>query len=249
MIFTRWSTRLHKWLALIVGVQVLFWVGGGLVMTILPIGRVRSEHRVAEVAVQPVDPATALPLAQVIAGSGLNAVAAAELKTGPRGPVWKLTPVDGEPVVLSATTGRPLPALDDAEARRLAVRAYQGPGRPVKAEHLAEAPQETGREGPLWRVDFDDPERTSFYLSPTTGEVVSRRSEVWRFYDLMWRLHTMDWKTGENFNHPLIIGTAALTLVITLTGFVLLWVRFVPRRRRKTERRASSDRRQTPDPS
>ena len=236
MSLLRLSTQWHKWIGLIVCVQVLFWVGGGLVMTVLPIGKVRSEHRVAEVTAQPVDPATALPLAQVITASGLNAVAAAELKAGPRGPVWKLTPVEGEPVVLSAATGRPLPALDDAGARHLAARAYTGPGRPVESRFLTEAPQETGREGPLWRVDFDDPERTSFYLSPTTGEVVSRRSEVWRFYDLMWRLHTMDWKTGENFNHPLIIITTAITLVITLTGFVLLWVRFVPRRRRGERR-------------
>ena len=33
--------------------------------------------------------------------------------------------------------------------------------------------QEAGKPGPLWRVDFDDAEKTSFYLSPETGEVVS----------------------------------------------------------------------------
>ena len=31
------STQLHKWIALVVGLQVLFWVGGGLVMTAIPI--------------------------------------------------------------------------------------------------------------------------------------------------------------------------------------------------------------------
>lgn len=37
----------HKWLALIVGVQVLFWVGSGLFFAIFPIEQVRSEHRIA----------------------------------------------------------------------------------------------------------------------------------------------------------------------------------------------------------
>lgn len=33
----RWATQIHKWLALIVGLQVLGWFAGGLVMTALPI--------------------------------------------------------------------------------------------------------------------------------------------------------------------------------------------------------------------
>jgi hypothetical protein len=42
--FASWT---HKWLALIVGVQILFWFGSGLFFAISPIERVRSEHRIA----------------------------------------------------------------------------------------------------------------------------------------------------------------------------------------------------------
>jgi len=55
--------------------------------------------------------------------------------------------------------------------------------------------------------------------------VVSRRSDLWRFYDFFWRIHILDFKTGENFNHPVIIAAAALTLPMVLAGFVLLWIR------------------------
>ena len=44
----RLTTQIHKWLALIVGLQVLGWVLGGLVMTAIPIERARSEHHVAK---------------------------------------------------------------------------------------------------------------------------------------------------------------------------------------------------------
>ena len=74
-------------------------------------------------------------------------------------------------------------------------------------------------------MDFDDAERTSFYVAPDTGEVVSRRSNVWRFYDFFWRLHILDLKNGKDFNNPLLIGLTALTLPMVLTGFVLLWIR------------------------
>lgn len=232
----RWSSQVHKWLALIVGVQVLFWVGGGMLMTMLPIEKVRSEHRVAAAPATALDPAAVIGPAEAARAAGVAAFSKAEIRTTRRGPVWTLTPVGGETVTVSAVDGRPLPPLDDVEARRLAALGYAGPGKPVAATFLPEAPEETGREGPLWRVDFDDRERTSFYLSPETGEVLTRRSELWRFFDLLWRLHVMDWDDGEDFNHPLIVVTAAATLVIVLSGFVLLWVRLRPgRRRRRTD--------------
>ena len=220
----RWAVRLHKWLALIVAVQVLFWVGGGLVMTLMPIERVRGEHRLAEPRPEP------LPLERTVAPALVAAKAGAPLaelmlSTGARGPVWMAHTADGRTIMFDALTGVRLPPLDAAGARRAAVRAYTGPGRAVSAERLSEAPQETRKEGPLWRVDFDDPEGTTLYVAPDTGEVVSRRSDIWRFYDWMWRLHILDFKEGENFNHPLLAGLAALTLVVTLTGYVLLWIR------------------------
>ena len=220
----RLSTQLHKWIALAVGIQVIFWVLGGLVMTVIPIETVRSEHHVRKVEPAALPVAGLRSLAEVAPAAG-GPIAKAELKGTPRGPAWVLTPVKGEPVVVSAESGRAFGPLGAPEAARLAASAYTGEGRPTGARYLAKAPQETGREGPLWRVDFTDRERTTFYVSPETGEVVTRRSAVWRFYDFFWRLHIMDLEKGENFNHPLIIAVTFLTLTIVITGVILLWIR------------------------
>ncbi|WP_339872805.1 PepSY domain-containing protein [uncultured Brevundimonas sp.] len=224
MNMVRLSTQLHKWIALAVGIQVLFWVAGGLVMTAIPIETVRSEHHVREQTPMPLPLDGVLAPAAVARIQGL-ALVGAELRTTPRGAAWVLTPVEGEAVTVSAATGQPFPALDTATATNMAAKAYRGDGTPVAAVLLPVAPQETGREGPIWRVDFNDGERTTFYLSPQTGEVVTRRSAVWRFYDFFWRLHIMDLEKGENFNHPLIIAVTFLTFTIVITGFILLWVR------------------------
>jgi len=220
----RLSTQLHKWVALVVGLQVLFWVGGGLVMTVIPIETVRSEHRAAELKPALLE-VGALPTLAVVARRAGVAPVEAELRTTPRGPAWTLKPADGEPVVVSAVTGLPFGPMSAGEASAFARTGYKGEAKVSDAVLRATAPQETGRTGPLWRVDFADRERTTFYLSPATGEVVTRRSGVWRFYDFFWRLHIMDWKTGENFNHPLIIITTFLTLSIVSTGIILLWIR------------------------
>ncbi len=220
----RWSIQLHKWIALIVGIQVLFWVAGGVVITAIPIERVRSEHHVAEAKPSPLAVDAAMSVAEVARRAGLRPVEA-QMRMTPRGPVWSLKPASGDPVILSAITGKPMAAMAAADARVLAQGAYKGDGMTVSATLLAEATQETGKTGPIWRVDFDDAEGTSFYLSPQTGEVVSRRSNVWRFYDFFWGLHIMDLEKGENFNHPPIIAAGVLTLSIVVTGFILLWIR------------------------
>ena len=218
------STQLHKWIALVVGLQVLFWVGGGLVMVAIPIETVRSEHRVAEQLPVPLALAALPSLDEISRQAGVEPTQA-DLHTTPRGPAWTLKPAKGEPVIVSALTGRPFAPLSAAEVSAFAKRAYQGPAEVSGAVLLREAPQETGRTGPLWRVDFADREKTSFYLSPATAEVVTRRSGVWRIFDFFWRLHVMDWNDGEDFNHPLIIITTALTLSIVISGFILLWIR------------------------
>ena len=220
----RLSTQIHKWLALIVGLQVLGWVLGGVVMTVIPIERVRSEHHIAEFAPDPLPHEGLVDWHAAAAAAGMTP-AEATLKSTLRGPVWMLKGADGSTRVLDARTGRLMTPMGEKEARLLAGVAYQGEGRPVAARYYARPPQETGRTTPLWRVDFDDRERTSFYLSPETGEVVTRRSDVWRFYDFFWRIHILDFKEGDDFNHPLIIAAALLTLPVVITGFILLWIR------------------------
>lgn len=220
----RWSTQIHKWLALVVGLQVLGWVLGGVVMTAIPIERVRSEHHVAKFQPDPLPASGLVTHAAAAAVLGVQPVEAT-LKSSLRGPLWVLTDAEGDAHVADARTGRPAVALPEAEARLLAGVQYQGEGRPVSVRWYEEPPQEVGRAGPLWRVDFDDAEKTSFYLSPLTGEVVSRRSDVWRFYDFFWRIHILDFGSGDDFNHPLLIAAAVLTLPMVITGLVLLWIR------------------------
>ena len=38
----------HKWLALMVGLQVIAWASSGLFMSVVPIEKVRGEHLVQE---------------------------------------------------------------------------------------------------------------------------------------------------------------------------------------------------------
>lgn len=216
---------LHKWVGLVVSVQVLFWVGGGLIMTVIPLERVRGEHHVAAgAAPPPLDMGRVLPVGDVAGRIGFD-LSETILKSTPAGAVWMLKSGTGPEAWFDAYTGGPAPQLNEAQARAAAQAAYAGPGRPVEARRFEDAPSEIRSDRSVWRVRFDDREGTRLYLDSVTGEVVGRRSELWRFYDFWYRLHLMSFAPEADSNHPLLVTASALTLIIVVTGFVLLWVK------------------------
>ncbi|MGZ3273197.1 MAG: PepSY domain-containing protein [Caulobacteraceae bacterium] len=221
----RWALQLHKWIALAVGIQVLGWVLGGLIMTALPIEKVRSEQHIAQVRPAELDFAHVLPAAKVIQLAGLSGVTEASLKSTPRGPIWNLAEGPGGEAYFDAVTGQNIDEITQAQARQYAIAAYKGAGHAAKLVYHEEAPVEAGTSGAVYQMEFDDPERTSFYLSAYTGEVLSRRSNVWRFYNFFYQIHIMNFSGNQNYNHPTIVTVTAFTLTVVLTGFVLLWIR------------------------
>ena len=221
----------HKWLALVVGLQVLAWASSGLFMSVVPIEKVRGEHLVHEAAKVNLREAAATTAPLTVVLAAVN------------GPVdgLELTQVDGRAVwrvqqskaftLVEADSGVVLSPLDAAAAQRIAAADYAGKGGVQSAMLLtAEPPIEYRGSLPVWQVTFNDPEGLRIYVSPTTGKVVARRTNTWRVYDFLWSLHIMDYREHEDFNHPLLMAFAAGLLVLTLTGGVLLWRRFITAR-------------------
>jgi hypothetical protein len=221
----RLSIQLHKWIALVVGIQVLGWVLGGLVMTALPIGVVRGENHAAFPRAVPIDVKSTLSLPALLAKADVDGIRSATLKNSPRGPIWELITGYGGEAWYNAVTGENVEAISEAQARQAAIAAYQGPGHPVKIVHYDDAPVEAGATGEVYRVEFDDPERSSLYLSAFSGDVLSRRSNIWRFYNFFYQIHIMNFSGAQNYNHPTIVIATTLTLAVVMTGFILLWIR------------------------
>ncbi len=216
----------HKWLALIVGVQILFWFASGLFFAAFPIERVRSEHRIAEHPVA----ALSAPMQDVTP----------LLPEAPTRVTYERD-VLGEPVAVAEFPER-RPILIDladwrvasplsAEAAEQIARAYVV-GNPRVREHrlITEETPEYRGVLPAWRIAFDDGEGLAIYVAADTARVTARRSDLWRVYDALWALHIMAWRDHENFNTGLLILTTLTALLVTLAGFVLIpyrmgWVR------------------------
>ncbi|MEL6311540.1 MAG: PepSY domain-containing protein, partial [Pseudomonadota bacterium] len=199
MIIRRWAVRLHKWIVLVVGIQIFLWIAGGLVMSAIPIEVVRSEHKVAETDAGTFAPADLVPLSAVAAAANLPEVSSARLGELLDQPVWWIN-TRGKTHTFDAQSGERLSPIGENLARTIAEADYSWWGTLRSIELVDDPPSEYGRPGPVWRARFDDGDATTLYIDRDSGEVRARRSVTWRFYDFFWKLHVMDYDDGASFN-------------------------------------------------
>lgn len=76
---------------------------------------------------------------------------------------------------------------------------------------------------PIWQIDFDDEQNSSYYVSGSTGELLERRNDTWRLWDFFWMLHIMDYGGRSSFNHSLIITLGFAAVWLAVTGVWLLF--------------------------
>ncbi|MDX1677422.1 PepSY-associated TM helix domain-containing protein [Arsukibacterium sp.] len=234
----KFSRRLHNWLGLILVAQITLWFLSGLVMAVLPIEQVRGEHLRLTLST-PWQQAAVSPQ-QVLKQHGPQASLSLSQRLN-----WQHNQLSTIPVYLvndagrlyryNAATGDALSPLTEQDIRALAKAQYQGNGQLQTARLLQQLPQEVQHlTAPLWQLQFADSDNSHFYLDPATGEVLRVRTDSWRWFDFFWMLHIMDYQDRSNFNNPLLITFSASALLFTLSGIVLLWQRFRPRKYRKT---------------
>lgn len=239
----RWAPRLHKWIALIVGIQLLAWSVSGLFMTAVPISQVRGEHNVRKPETVDLRTAALIPIANALERVPAGAVARVELRAVAGRPVYEIGIDGSSSSLLDARTGDLLSPITQPHAMEIAAADFAGAGRAIKATLITENPPiEFRGDLPVWQISFDDPDETNLYISAATGKVAARRSATWRIYDFLWSLHIMDYSERENFNNPLVIATAAIAFVLAVSGLVLLYLRFSPSilRRWRTPRKQIS---------
>lgn len=234
------ASRAHKWLALVIGAQLLIWFASGVLMSFLPIDEVRGEHLVDREQVIPIPPK--LPMVspdRIIAAAGAPVKAMSWRMLGGR-PVVEVSTTQGVQM-FDARTGASLPPVDAALAIRIARAAWKGAGVPRSSVTRVTAPSPEYRGVlPAWRIAFSDPDRTSIFIAADTGRIAAVRTGTWRLYDFFWGLHIMDWKNHEDFNTPWLLAFAVGGLLLGLAGTILLFMRWPLRGRLKRRRHGST---------
>jgi hypothetical protein len=188
---TRWVIRIHKWLELIVGLQVILWIAGGFGMALMPIDQVRGRHLRSPASTYPIvldellSPADAADIGEVQWVTGF------ELVRWHNGPVYVFDTPTGDAAV-SATTGERLTPLNEALATEIALAGYAGKGNIASVTYFETPTWAYRRAHPAWQIQFEDDDKTRFYVAANTGQIDAVRTDMWRLFDFFWMLHIMD---------------------------------------------------------
>ena len=139
--------------------------------------------------------------------------------------------------LVDASIGTALDPLSEGEVRAIARSTYTGTEEIASAKLINEIPGEIrGRKPPLWRVEFANWNKPTLYFSPSTGELVSRRHELWRVFDFVWMLHIMDYDERENVNNWLLRAFTWGALLMASSGVWLLFYAFHRKKKKQAAR-------------
>lgn len=228
---SRWR-HWHRWLALLVGLQMVVWGLSGAYMVLFELPFIHGNHLVKPSHSEPL-PSSAVrdfsavaqryPRATEIALSSLwlNNQAQPVFHIQRRGRIQLIHAATLQPIELKA---------DDIKA--IATRTYALGDVPITHINLLteQAPSEISpRLLPVWQVHFADNSDSSLYFSARTGQLVSKRHDYWRGFDIMWMLHIMDYDTRSDTQNNLLRSIIIGNLLFMVTGVVLIIVTIIRR--------------------
>lgn len=228
-----WIRKIHRFLGLIIGLQLLLWTASGLFFSWNDIEKVRGEHLTAPPpALAPIDAAILSPRDALETAArrfpGWEHAESISLRTLLDDPVYEVR-FRAEGTVryglIDARSGRLRSPLAEAEAVALAVNDFVPDADVTNVELLesvGSASEYRDRDLPAYRVDFGHPTGTRIYVSADRGLVTARRNNTWRVFDFLWMFHIMDYEARDDINNILLRVLSVSGLATVLSGY-LLW--------------------------
>ena len=232
--------QLHRYLGLVIGIQLFLWTLSGLIFSWNSIESVRGENLIREQAATDLKNFELKNLKQIMhEHASRETVSSAMLRSMLDRPVYELTiDRDGTSnfILVDAVTGERLSPISEETAGRIAQEDF-APSANIrtvdKIESVGSHSEYRAKELPAFCVVMEHPTGTAIYVSANRGVVTTRRNNQWRMFDFFWMLHTMDYQGRDNFNHWVLKALSVLGLTTVVSGFVL-WIKTSKTLRRKT---------------
>jgi Na+-transporting NADH:ubiquinone oxidoreductase subunit F len=218
--------KLHKWVGLLIGIQMLLWLLSGLMISLLDPLKVSGKLWTNSAKTHQQELQTGVLLEPwELPPALLSGASSIKLEVIRAVPVYRIQQGENESLI-DATDGS-LIITGKTDAERIARQDYTGNGELVSLEQGMAPDMETRtNSGEYWRVNFSDAIHTSIYISVASGEVFERRNSYWRVRDFFWMLHIMDYSGRENFNNVLIIMVVLIAVWLGISGMILIFGSF-----------------------
>ena len=138
---------------------------------------------------------------------------------------WIIKVEDGAGVYYTDLNGNKLTSLT-REQVKLAVKGQTSltPVNVTRITSSSEGSEFRGRALPLFKVTTSSEDEINVYVYAVSGEVKAIRSDSWRWWDLLWSLHIMDYRERENIDNFLLKIFSILALISSLSVITLFFL-------------------------
>ena len=219
----RLTRKWHRWLAIVVSLQLLAWTVSGVFFAFVDITEVRGTP-FKEDSRTPIHLPSTMNWVEspfeemrVISRLGVPIVGTRQ------GGEWLWRGVSGEPIII----------MDETEAR---IAAEYNTRFTATSAQLIEASspgsEYRGHSLPLYQIQVQESEDTKVYVDAYTGELRAIRSDAWRWWDFLWSLHIMDYTERDTIGTLLLKAFSVLSLLTSIAGILL----FFTSTKRRTKR-------------
>ncbi|SEL21205.1 NADH:ubiquinone oxidoreductase, Na(+)-translocating, F subunit [Colwellia chukchiensis] len=217
--------KLHKWLSLLVALQLFIWLGTGLFFNLMDHEKASGNQYRQSLQVAAIEQARLIEPSLVLASA--QPVVSIRLISLLAEPYYLLTHQQGlyrhlksEYSLVHAYTGARV-RITELMAAEIAQASYSGAGQIISVVKLSPPYQDIPKEkNQVWQVNFADQINTSVYVDSQSGRIVSHSNDDKRFVDFFFILHFMDYGNTGSFNNIQVIVFGLLTMLFCLTGFI-----------------------------
>lgn len=224
--------KLHKWLSVIITLQLLIWLGSGLFFNLMDHSKARGNaNRVSAKKEVNIDYHRLVEPTTVLAKYHKPVMSIKQIELLGQ-PYYLLNHTQNlylhfynEYTLVNAYTGEEQ-IVDFVMAQAIANASYKGSADILSTVKVSPPVSDFLKEqNTLWQVNYNDELNTSVYIDSGSGRLVGHSNDDKRFADFIFKLHFMDYgiagKLGS-FNNGLIVFFALITLFFCLTGAI--WV-------------------------
>ena len=226
---TTFFRKAHRWLGLIVSIQLLMWTASGLFFSIPDITDVRGEQYLTQsnsININQQARENIVSISAIIDNAKVNLEAneTVLLKHRAGRLIYQVEKNPPEKkLIFDALTGQPMTYITSTEAISIvSARTELSPTEAVLINEPKIGSEFRGRDLPLFKVTVTKPKKGIVYVDPVTGEIAAIRTKLWRAWDFLWSLHIMDYQERDDFSHWLLRLFSALGVLTVLSG-IILW--------------------------
>lgn len=218
--------KAHRYIGLVVSLQLLAWTIGGIWFSWNDIDDIHGDYlrnfNKPEVSQPLISTQTAIE--SISDFEKLNSINVISFLSQP---AYRIQYNKNQMVLVNALDGTIVPDVTKQQALDIAKENTSFEAEIASIELITETGKHheyRGKPLPVWAITYDYPSSPTFYVSTKLGTLTSVRHTSWRIFDFLWMLHTMDYEGRDNFGNWLIKIFSLIALVTAISGIVLFFI-------------------------